>query len=243
MCLSDSIQGVALAQYAVKEWGKRKICVFYVNDSYGKGLAEVFETELRKLGASILSSRMHRNVLSDDDQAMVNASLSHLENGEPDLFVLFGRSAAADWTIKAIRKAGFQTDILGGDNLGTPAFIRSNSAMKEGMRVSQFFSPSPDDDIAIRFVSSFRQYAGSDPDYGQAFAYDAVYLVRDAILKRGSSREGVKNYLDYLIREKGVVNGAGGAYRLGADHDARRTMYIAEARNGQFERVKALAPE
>lgn len=243
MCLSDSIQGVALARYAVKEWGKKKICVFYVNDAYGKGLVQVFETELRRLGGSILSSRMCRNVLSDDDKEMVNASLTHLKKGGPDLFVLFDRSAAADWTIKAIREAGFQTDILGGDNLGTPAFIRSNSEMKEGIRVSQFFSPSPEDDVPMRFVNSFREFTGSDPDYGQAFAYDAVYLLRDAVLKRGSSREGVKNYLDYLIREEVVTSGVGGPYVLGSDHDARRKMYIVEGRKGRFERVKVLSPE
>jgi branched-chain amino acid transport system substrate-binding protein len=243
MCLSDSIQGVALARYAVKEWGKKSICVFYVNDAYGKGLAEVFETEVRRLGGSILSSRMHRNVLGEDDEEMVKSSITHLRKGDPDLFVLFDRSAAADRIIRAIRRAGFHTDILGGDNLGTPAFIRSNSEMKEGMRVSQFFSPSVNDDLAMRFVSSFREYSGSDPDYGQAFAYDAVYLVRDAILKHGSSREGVKNYLDYMITEKRVMNGVGGAYTLGTDHDARRTMYIAEGRKGQYERVKPLSIE
>src|SRR5215831_17384962 len=59
LCLSDATQGVEMADYAVKDWGKKNICVFYVNDAYGKGVSEVFEGEVRKLGARIVASRPH----------------------------------------------------------------------------------------------------------------------------------------------------------------------------------------
>lgn len=242
LCLSDATQGVALAQYAVRDWSKKSVSIFYVNDAYGSGLAGVFETELRRLGATVLSSRMHRNVVQADDKEMIRASLDSLRAGaSPDLFVLFQRWEAANWTINAIREAGFHADILGGDSLGRPGLTQTGREPKEEMRVSQFYLPSPDDSTAMTFASSFREYTGSYPDYGQAFAYDAVYLVRDALVKSGFSREGVKNYLDHLIKEKVVVNGVGGPYVFGPDHDARRTMYIVEAGKSPRPPLKVLS--
>src|SRR5712692_9131528 len=80
------------------------------------------------------------------------------------------------------------------------------------VRVSQFYLPSSTDPLAMKFFNSFREYTGSAPDSGQAFAYDAVYLVRDAIVKFGFSRGAIKDYIDYLInliKEKTLVNGVG----------------------------------
>jgi branched-chain amino acid transport system substrate-binding protein len=243
LCLSDAIQGVALAHYAVGDWSKRNICVFYVNDAYGKGLAEVFQDEVRKLGARIVASRPHRNALVQDDKEMIDATLANLKKSDPpDLFVLIQRMDAADWTIKEIRRIGFPADVLGADNLGQIRFLRLSPESKEGIRVSEFYYPSADDSGAMKFVDSIRSVTGQEADYGSAFAYDAVYLVRDAVAKYGFSRDAVKRYLDHLIHERTVINGVGGDYLLAPDHDARRTMYIVEARNGRYEELKALSP-
>ena len=243
LCLSDAIQGVEMADYAVKDWGKKNICVFYVNDAYGKGVSEVFEGEVRKLGARIVASRPHRNVLTDEDKQMIDATLANLKESEaPDLFVLFQRMAAADWTIDSVRRTGFKSDILGGDNLGQIRFLGMTPENKDGIRVSEFYFPSTDDSKAMKFATSIRETAGVEADYGLAFAYDAVYLVRDAVVKYGFSRDAVKKYLDELIAGKTVINGAGGKFLLAPDHDARRTMYIVEARGGRYEQLKALTP-
>src|SRR5215510_11197645 len=165
MCLSDATQGVALARYAVQDWAKKNLCVFYVNDAYGKGLADIFQGEAKKLGARIVASRLHRNILTDDDKQMIYATLANLKGADtPDLFVLLPRIAAADWTIGAIRQSGFQSDILGGDNLGQPDFMKSNPQMKEGIRVSDFYLPSPQNAVAEKFLRSFRETTSSEAD-------------------------------------------------------------------------------
>jgi branched-chain amino acid transport system substrate-binding protein len=241
LCLSDEVQGAALAEYAVRDWGKSRIAMFCVNDAYGTGLAEAFEKGVNQRGSRIVSTRLHRNVLQEDDKEMIRSTLAGLKAGqEPDLFVLVQRMAAATWTIRAIREAGFKSDILGGDALGPPTFARSDSTLKEGVRVSEFFLPVADDAQATHFVESMQQFGIQETDYGQAFAYDSVYLIRDAILKYGFSRASVKRYLDHLIEAQTSVKGAGGTYRVGKDHDARRALYIVEVRNGIYQLAKVL---
>ncbi len=243
LCLSDAAQGPALADYAVTWWGKRRIAIFFVNDDYGRVLAQLFEERARTLGATIIASIMHRNVLAKEDEELLRATLGKMaRTHRPDLIVLFQRVAAAEWTLGAIRDSGLaDVDKLGGDDLAQYSLPLRSREMTEGMRVSQFFRLDPHDESAMRFAKDFRSFAGFDPDYSQTLAYDAVYLIRDAVLNGGYSRAGVKSYLDRLVREKIVVHGVGGTYTLDPDHDARRSLYIAEIRGGRFEVIKELS--
>jgi branched-chain amino acid transport system substrate-binding protein len=239
LCISDAAQGPALAEYAVSDWGKKRIAILYVNDAYGRGLAELFETRVRDIGGEIVASIMHRNVLEVDDQEMIQSWLKTITVGtRPDLFVLFQRVDAALWTIGEIRKLGIKADILGGDTLSPLNFLRRDPELLEGLRVSQFFIPDRDDLRAAKFLQDFREGVGSDPDYGNAFAYDAVYLVREAIVEGGYSRTGVKSYLDRIVRERSDVTGVAGPYTIGLDHDARRSLHIVEARGGSHHLLK-----
>jgi len=230
-----------LAEYAVKDWNKRRIAVFYVNDDYGRGLAQLFEKRVRELGGEIVTSVMHRNKITDDDKDLINAALKGFkQEKEPDLIVLFQRTPVATWTLKAIKQAEIKADILGGDSLGPLDFAKANPELMEGVRVAQFFLPRIDDAYATAFVKNYRAFTGKDPDYGHAFAYDAVYLLRDAALHGGPSREGVKAYLDGLILQKTQGMGVAGKYIIGPDHDARRELYIVQAHNGMHTLLKTL---
>ena len=239
LCLSDAAQGPALAEYAVKDWGKKRIAVFYVNDDYGRGLAQLFEKRVREVGGEIVSSIMHRNLLQSDDQALIRSTLADMKKkGETDLIALFQRIAAVDWTVAAIREAGIHSDLLGGDTLGPIEFVKKHAELNGRLRISQFFLPDPADQRAMQFVHNFRQFAGQEAEYGVVFAYEAVYLLRDAILNGGFTRSGVKSYLDRLIKDRVPIEGVGGRYTLGADHDARRSIYIVEARGGTHHFLK-----
>jgi branched-chain amino acid transport system substrate-binding protein len=241
LCLSDAAQGPALADYAVRDWGKRRIAVFYVNDDYGRGLAQLFEQRVREQGGEIMASIMHRNVLQKDDQELVrSAMLSLKKKGAPDLVVLFQRLDAVRFTIHAARDAGLESSILGGDSLGPPSFSQQNPELMEGVRVSQFFLPRTEDARAAKFLKDYREFTGHDADYGEAFAYDAVYLLRDAIVGGGPTREGVKTYLDRIISEKTQQTGVAGTYLLGPDHDARRSIHIVGIHNGVQTFLKTL---
>lgn len=241
LCLSDAAQGPALAEYAVKDWGKKTIAVFYVNDDYGRGLAQSFERRVRELGGTIVASVMHRNTLTDDDHDLIRTRLSLMKTaGAPDLVVLFQRELAAEWTIGAVREAGLNADVMGGDSLSTARFLDRDPAAKEGIRVSHFFVPLPDNRRAADFMRNYRLVAGREPDYGSAMAYDAVFLLRDAILNGGPTREGVRSHLERLIEDKTALEGVAGTYTLGPDHDARRSFHIAEIHDGAFGRLKTL---
>lgn len=242
LCISDAVQGPALARYAVGAWGKRRIAVVHVNDDYGRGLASRFAEEVRRLGGEVAGTVLHRQPMTDDDRATVRRELERLAGAPrpPDLVALFHRAEEASWTVAALREAGLGADVLGGDNLGRSVFLRTDPELKEGMRVSQFFLVGDERPGTRRFVRAYRELTGEPPDYGHAFAYDAVYLLRRAIEEGGATRAGIKSYLDRLIAHGTPVEGAAGRYALAPDHDARREIFIAEIENGVFRPIATL---
>jgi branched-chain amino acid transport system substrate-binding protein len=241
LCLSDALQGPALAEYAVGALGSRSIAVVYVNDDYGRGLARLFERRVRELGGTIVGSVFHRNMLEADDRRHLAPALARiLAEGRPDLVALFQRVDAGNWTVGALREAGFEGTILGGDSLGRASFVEERPEAKEGILLSQFFLAAEGGERARRFVEAFRRFAGREPDYGDAFAYDAVYLVRDAVLSGGPSRREVKAYFDRLIARRTPVAGAAGSFVLAPDHDARRPFFLSEIRGGRLQPAAVL---
>jgi branched-chain amino acid transport system substrate-binding protein len=241
LCLSDAAQGPALAEYAVNDWKKRRVALFYVNDDYGRGVAELFEKRVDELGGQIVSSVMHRNLLADDDRELIRSTLAGFKQGqEPDLIVLFQRLAAAEWTLETIRELKLKSSILGGDSLSAADFSAAHADLTEGMRVSQFFVPDLNDLRTRQFLKDFQDLVGRAPDYGNAFAYDAVYLVCEAAAKGGPTREGVKAYLDNLIQQQIPGTGVVGTFVISANHDAKRALHIVETRNGTQTFLKTL---
>lgn len=241
LCISDAIQGPALARYAIEDWGKKRIAVFYVNDDYGRVLARHFEEGARKLGGTIVARIMHHNALGDDDRLLIRETLQRFQKGnKPDLVVLFQRPAAATWTLGAMQQLGLRCNVLGGDSLGLDDFRADNPDVTEGLRCADFFVLTPENRRGAEMVARYHQLSGIDPDYGQVFAYDAVYLIRDAVLHGGFSREKIRAYLDRLIRDQIPIEGAGGRFLIGSDHDAKRPFFIVEVKNGRQQYLATL---
>ncbi len=240
VCLSDAVQGPALAEYAVRRWKKTKLAIVYVNDDYGRGLARLFEERALSLGAQIVVAAMHRNTLTEDDHEAIRDAIREMKQAGTELVVLFQRVAAAGWTVEAIREAGLQADILGAEDLAQNSFPRLAGASADGVRVSQFVNLDPADRRVAGFAGAIRAATGEDAEASQALAYDAMYLLRDALAGGGYTRAGIKSYLDRAVEERRRFDGVAGPFTFGEDHDARRPFFIAELRGGLFRIIEPL---
>jgi len=231
LCLSDEEQGPALAEHAVKKWGKAKIAVIYANDDYGRGISQAFTRRVLELGAQIGPGILIRRVLTEEDKDFLRLRLERLKREEkPDLIAIFQNPEDSIWIINSIRQLGIQVDILGGDTLSMLHVTSEYTTVMEGVRFARFFYADKENLRSDTFMQDYRELAGVySGNTTAALAYDAIYLVRDAVLQGGLSRSGVKAYLDRLIREKIPFDGVSGSCLIGPDHDAKRPLYIVES--------------
>jgi len=245
LCLSDEEQGPALAEHAVKNWGKSKIAVIYANDDYGRGISQAFTRRALELGAQIGPGILIRRVLTAEDKEFLRLRLERLQREEkPDLIALFQNPDDSLWIINTIRQLGMQVDILGGDTLSMLHVTSEYTTIMEGVRFARFFYANTEDVRSTTFMQDYRELAGVySGNTTAALAYDAIYLVRDAVLHGGLSRSGVKSYLDRLIREKIPFDGVAGSCLIGPDHDAKRQLYIVESNTHQPRLVETVTFE
>jgi branched-chain amino acid transport system substrate-binding protein len=203
---SDSANGLGLAQFAGRR-GRTRAAVLYENNSYGRGLAEAFRRNFRG-----------RVVAFDPivaDSADFEPFITYYKRVRPDVVFVAGTERSGLAILREARRQQLDADFLGGDGW---TGVVVDTAASEGVFVAAPFSDQDPRPEAQRFVAAFRRKYGRVPDGNAALAYDATWLLARAVAARGTSREGVRDYLASL-RATGGHAGATGQISFGTDGD------------------------
>jgi len=183
---NDALQSKALGSYAATQIDGKKFAVVDDNTPYGKGLADLAATEIKKNGKEILVRS------SLDDKTTDFAKLvAELKAANVDVFV----TTLADFQVAALIQqlvAAGMTDmqIVGGDTIKTDklpaavAGIRGVYATSPIIEAREFVA-------GPQFLAKFQQKFKGDPVYGAHYAYDAVYVLA-AAMQRGDTAEPKK---------------------------------------------------
>jgi ABC-type branched-subunit amino acid transport system substrate-binding protein len=122
VCTTDSRQGSAAAQFA-RSLGFRTVYVVDDNETYGLDIANVFESDFRKLGGNVLA---HDHIASNTQD--FKALLLKIAATKPDLLFFGGVTSTGGGLI---RKQMFDTGMsavpfMGGDGLADLATVAKN---------------------------------------------------------------------------------------------------------------------
>ncbi|MCK2088293.1 ABC transporter substrate-binding protein [Thauera aromatica] len=179
---SDDYQGRALAR-TLKARGITKVAVAYLNNDYGKGLAEAFKAEFEAGGGTLAGYSGH-----EDGKASYRSDLAQLARGGADTLVIFDYGDGTGLTIlrQALENNFFKT-FIGADGMKSEAVIRALGEQNLGT----FFSSAPVGEASASldaFRTAFRA-AGGDPEaIFVTTSYDAAFLVALAIEQAGGER-------------------------------------------------------
>ena len=180
VCTRDSRQGLALAEVAAKRLGFKKVFIIDDNETYGKGLADVFDASFRKLGGSVLG---HEHVTKN--QQDFKALLTKIKSQNPDA-VFFGgnTSTGAGLVRKQMADTGLgSTTYIGGDGISDDEFEKVAGDAANG---SYFTVAAPDATklpAAKSFIDAYKARFKSDVGPYSANAYTAAKIEIAAIEK------------------------------------------------------------
>jgi branched-chain amino acid transport system substrate-binding protein len=131
--MRDDMQGAADAQFAYRTLGARRVYVIDDNESYGKGLADVFVPALEKLGGTIID-RAHLVKGQQDFIALLTSAAS----AKPDLIFYGGVVSTGGAQLRRqMLKVGITANFMGGDGLKDPGFLAAGGAAANGTYCSQ----------------------------------------------------------------------------------------------------------
>ena len=188
---SDAFQGVKLADLLMQK-GVKDVALTYVNNDYGKGLADVFAAQFAKDGGTVSA-----NVAHEDGKADYRAELGQLAgSGSQNLVVLAYASGSGRTIMQQAIESGDFTTYFGGDGMiGDDLLTGLDPAAVNGHVIATRAGAYTGE--AADIYKKLATDAGQDPAATYApQAYDAAFLIALAIEKNGSaSREGLSKAL------------------------------------------------
>lgn len=190
---SDAFQGVKLADLLIQK-GIKSVALTYVNNDYGKGLADVFKATYTKEGGTISADVSH-----EDGKADYRAELGQLAAGGDKNLVIIAYASGSAHTIlqQAVEAGDFDTyigvdGVIGDDLLKgiDPAAVNGHLfATRAGAYTGDGAAAFDKNEAALK--NDKGQYDTYVPQ-----AYDAAFLLALAIEKNGKAdRAGLSQAL------------------------------------------------
>lgn len=182
---SDAYQGVALAK-TLMDRGVTTIAVAYLNNDYGKGLADSFKVEYEKLGGNIAAYAAH-----DEGKQTYRSNLAELAKSGADTLAIFDYGDGGGLTM--LREAienGFFTNFVGGDGMKSDAVIDGLGA--ENLTTFLSSSPTGEKSDSLEILAKALEADGNSADnIFTTNSYDAAFLLALAIEKAGGDKAGI----------------------------------------------------
>jgi branched-chain amino acid transport system substrate-binding protein len=179
---SDAFQGVKLGELLLAK-GITDVAVTYVNNDYGKGLADVFVATFTAGGGTVSS-----NVAHEDGKADYRAELGQLSSGGSQNLVILAYASGSGKTIlqQAIEGGEF-TAFVGGDGMiGDDLLTGLPPDAVNGKIIATRAGAYSGESASI--YTKLATDAGQDPAATYApQAYDAGFLLALAVQKNGSA--------------------------------------------------------
>lgn len=202
---SDAFQGVALSEVAAGQ-GYETVGIIYINNDYGKGLAESFTEAFTAAGGEVSAS-----VAYEQGQAAYRGELSQASKGNADALVLIGYPENGQTILRQSLEGGFFDKFVFSDGLKAPELIDNLGAEAlEGTvgTVPQARSDSPG---AEHFATAYSEAHGEVPPKPYLdTAYDAIYLIALAAQHAGSTdRTAIRDSLREVANPPGTQVGPG----------------------------------
>lgn len=187
-CFRDSFQGQLAAQYAADK-GYTKVGIVYCSaDTYSSGLRDAFVSACADKGIDIVAEESVATMTEVDYTNQFNQMVAA---GTELVFTPFYYDVMGPYLIPQARSVGFDGILLGGDGVdNTETTIPDGadlSAYNNVMFINHYSTELATSDVSAKFVESYEAKYGESPNNFDALAYDAVYVLKDAMESCGAA--------------------------------------------------------
>jgi branched-chain amino acid transport system substrate-binding protein len=183
---TDALQGGFAADYAFNGLKKKKAFVVDDKQTYGAGLAGIFNSGFKKLGGTIAGTD-HVNTGDTDFSSLV----TKIKNSGADLVYYGGQYDESEKITKQLKAAGVKIPLFGGDGMYATTYIQTAGKAAEGDLATSVGVPVDTLPAAKAFVSTYKAkgYKGDYGAYG-GYSYDAASAIIKAVKAVKDANDG-----------------------------------------------------
>jgi branched-chain amino acid transport system substrate-binding protein len=174
---TDANQGGFAAEYAYNGLKKKKAFVVDDKQTYGAGLAKIFNAKFKELGGKVVATD-HVNTGDKDFGSLV----TKIKNSGADLLYYGGQYDESALITKQLKDAGVKIPLFGGDGMFASTYIETAGKASEGDLVTSVGVPADTLPAAKQFIETYKTkgYKGDYAAYG-AYSYDAATAIIKAV--------------------------------------------------------------
>jgi branched-chain amino acid transport system substrate-binding protein len=194
---TDDIQGPAVAQFGIQVLGLKKVAIIDDTETYGKGLADAFEAEWKKLGGEVVGREGAPKGTTD-----YLPILTKFKEGSPDAVFYGGVTATGGGLVrKQMPQAGLgDLAYMGGDGIqdglgstaGSFINIAGAAAPNSFSSVAAIAEYPGAADFAKKYEAEYKVAPGAYSASGYACAQVVLKAIEAAATKGDVTRENVR---------------------------------------------------
>jgi branched-chain amino acid transport system substrate-binding protein len=233
-CFGDNVQAAAGAEFAVNRLKARSAVVLYKEtSSYAKLLHGYFETRFKQLGGKVLAVRPYT-------PATIKAQVQGLPKA--DLVYLAAQPDDVAAAIAALRGAGTQAPILGGDGLDIGEAWSQVAQADKIYFTTHAYLGADNPDVRVQAFRALyaKAYPGQQPDAFSALGYDAARLLMAAIKSAGTDRPRAVRYA--LAATRGFAGVTGTISYRGRSRIPAKSVSIIAVSDGRQSLAATVLP-
>ena len=225
-CYQNNFQGGSAAKFVMNNIKAKRVAVYTDNSSdYGNGLAKAFKKTYK---GKIVDSQ----TFSEGDKDF-NAVLTSFKAKKVDAIYVPGYYTEVGLIIKQARQIGIKAPIVGSDGMADPKLVQIAGAKN----ASKIYYTTPfstqvaaKDPTASKFMRDFKNRYHEEAPTFSALAYDAIYMIKEAIENEKSDDSAkITKGLEQIKDFTGVT----GKITVDKDHNPEKPIAVEELINGK----------
>jgi branched-chain amino acid transport system substrate-binding protein len=229
MAVQDAQIGILMGDLMAQKLNAKKVAILYPNNDFGKGLAEVVNSQLQKNNVTVTSSQAY--LATDKD---FSALLTVIKSQGVDALAVCGTYTDGGLITKQAGELGLTVPIVSGPGFYSPRFIDiAGKNAEKAIFLNAFVSTNPAPAVQ-GFVAKYKEKYGVAPDTFAALGYDQMYVIAKAMEKAAEKGAITRENVREAMAATNYV-GVTGTVTFNDKGDWVRPYLYLTVRNGQFE--------
>lgn len=198
---SDISEAISAANYASKlEY--EKVTIVYVNSDYGIGLKNKFQNQFLTNNGIVVSEHIF-----DVNEKNFRNIILKMNQESSDVIYLAGNPKEMGVFIKQLREYGNKNQVISNTGfLQNECLELANNASEGTIVPTPEYNPKTSSkDYVSTFYNKFYSKYKKEPTMVNANGYDAIHIIKQAVLEVGNDPLKISNYIRNLKNYKGAA--------------------------------------
>lgn len=234
-CFIDPFQGMVMAKFMTENLKLKKAAILRdIKNDYSVGLSDIFAEKLKAAGGEIITDISYQE--GDID---FKSQLTAIKAKNVEAIFVPGYYNEVALIAKQAQELGMKMPLLGGDGWSSPKLYEIAKDAINGNYFSNHYTTESTDPKTANFVKAFKAKYNEDADVMAALAYDAVYLMAEAIKNtKEITSENIRNELAKIKDFHGVT----GQMSMDENRNAVKSAVVVQVQGTAYKFITSVNP-